>query len=249
MEPLFRDGRCSRSSTGRLDVPGDHVELPAGRAVVRATPELDRCRCTVRLLWATCGVGLSDPVDTSLSVAPITAGSAVTGSDGAAVADERIKAYSSASGSAKTSPSATTGSTMRTLCYAAYVSVNVSVRLDDALAERLRLRARTAGETLSDRLRRYAEEGARRDEHPLVTFRDGPAGRRAGLLGGPDVWEAVMWLEDLAAEADPIAALVEDSILTRSQVDAALRYRAAYPDEIAARIELHRRETAAAETP
>jgi hypothetical protein len=137
----------------------------------------------------------------------------------------------------------------RTLCYAAYVSVNVSVRLDDALAERLRLRARTAGETLSDRLRRYAEEGARRDEHPLVTFRDGPAGRRAGLLGGPDVWEAVMWLEDLSAEADPIAALLEDSVLTRSQVDAALRYRAAYPDEIAARIELHRRETAAAETP
>ena len=56
-------------------------------------------------------------------------------------------------------------------------------------------------------------------------------------------------LEDLAAEGDPIAALVEDSILTRSQVDAALRYRAAYPDEIAAHIELHRRETAAADTP
>jgi hypothetical protein len=119
--------------------------------------------------------------------------------------------------------------------------------LDDALAERLRLRARTAGETLSDRLRRYAEEGARRDEHPLITFRDGPAGRRAGLLGGPDVWEVIMWVEDLAGQDDPVAALVEDSILTRSQVDAALRYRAAYLDEIAARIELHRSETAAAD--
>jgi hypothetical protein len=137
---------------------------------------------------------------------------------------------------------------VQTLCYDAYVSVNVSVRLDDALAERLRLRARTAGETLSDRLRRYAEEGARRDEHPLITFRDGPAGRRAGLLGGSDVWEVAMWVEDLAAEADPVAALIEDSTLTRSQVDAALRYRATYPDEIGARIELHRSETAAAET-
>jgi hypothetical protein len=134
------------------------------------------------------------------------------------------------------------------LCYAANVSVSVSVRLDDALAERLRLRARTAGETLSDRLRRYAEEGTRRDEHPLITFRDGPAGRRAGLLGGPDVWEVVMSVEDLAAEPDPVAALIEDSVLTRPQVDAALRYRAAYPNEIAARIELHRRETAVAET-
>jgi hypothetical protein len=128
------------------------------------------------------------------------------------------------------------------------MSVNVSVRLDEALAERLRMRARAAGESLSDRLRRYAEEGARREEHPLIMFRDGPAGRRAGLLGGPDVWEVMMWLDDLAAEPDPLATLVEDSNLTRPQIDAALRYRGAYPDEIAVRIELHGRETASAET-
>jgi len=134
-----------------------------------------------------------------------------------------------------------------TLCYDEYMSVNVSVRLDETLAERLRLRARAAGESLSDRLRRYAEEGARREEHPLITFRDGPAGRRAGLLGGPDVWEVTMWLDDLAAEPDPLATLIEDSSLTRPQIDAALRYRAAYPDEIATRIELHSRETQDAE--
>jgi hypothetical protein len=138
-------------------------------------------------------------------------------------------------------------SALWTLCYAAYMSVNVSVRLDDSLAERLRLRARAAGETLSDRLRRYAEEGTRREEHPLILFRDGPTGRRAGLLGGPDVWEVVMWFEDLAEEPDPLAALIEESALTRSQVDAALRYRATYPDEIVTRIELHRRETLAAD--
>jgi hypothetical protein len=137
---------------------------------------------------------------------------------------------------------------MRTMCDNAYMSVNVSVRLDDRLAERLRLRARAAGESLSDRLRRYAEEGARRDEHPLITFRDGPTGRRAGLVGGPDVWEVTMWFDDLAGEADAAAALADDGIVTRPQIDAALRYRAAYPDEIAARIELHRRETATADT-
>lgn len=127
------------------------------------------------------------------------------------------------------------------------MSVNVSVRLDEALAERLRLRARAAGETLSDRLRRYAEEGARREEHPLIVFRDGPAGRRAGLMGGPDVWEVSMWFDDLAEETDPWGTLVAESALTRSHVDAALRYRASYPEEVAARIELHRSETAAAE--
>jgi hypothetical protein len=133
-----------------------------------------------------------------------------------------------------------------TSCYVEGVSENVSVRLEDGLAQRLRLRARAAGETLSDRLRRYAEEGVRRDEHPLVTFRDGPTGRRAGLVGGPDVWEVAMWVEDLTGEQDPIAVLVEESALTRGQVEAALRYRAAYPDEVDARIELHRHETAAA---
>jgi hypothetical protein len=56
-----------------------------------------------------------------------------------------------------------------------------------------------------------------------------------------------MWMEDLATEADPVAALIEESSLTSSQVDAALRYRAAYPDEITAHIELHRRETAVAD--
>lgn len=132
-----------------------------------------------------------------------------------------------------------------TLCYGANISVNVSVRLDDGLAERLRMRARAAGETLSDRLRRYAEEGTRHDEHPLITFRDGPTGRRAGLLGGADVWEVAMWVEDLAAtEADPVGALVEEGVVTRPEVDAVLRYRSAYPDEVSARIDLHRRETA-----
>lgn len=127
------------------------------------------------------------------------------------------------------------------------VSVNVSVRLDDRLAEKMRLRARAAGETLSDRLRRYAEEGARHDEHPMITFRDGPSGRRAGLIGGPDVWEIVMWSDDLGDVEDPARELAADGLVTRPQVDAALHYRSAYPEEIQARIELHRSETRAAQ--
>lgn len=126
------------------------------------------------------------------------------------------------------------------------MSVNVSVRLDDRLAERLRLRARAAGETLSDRLRRYAEEGARRDEHPMITFRDGPTGRRAGVIGGPDVWEIVMWLRDLGESEDSVAELISDRPITRAQVDAALAYGAAYPEETQARIDLHRDMTASA---
>jgi hypothetical protein len=127
------------------------------------------------------------------------------------------------------------------------MSVNVSVRLDNRLVERLRLRARAAGESLSDRLRRYAEEGARRDDHPLITFRDGPTGRRAGLIGGPDVWEIAMWIDDLGPVEDPAAELAADGAVARVHIDAALAYRAAYPDEIQARVDLHRSETATAD--
>ena len=102
---------------------------------------------------------------------------------------------------------------------------------------------------MSDRLRRYAEEGARRDEHPLITFRDGPTGRRAGLVGGPDVWEVVLWLEDLSGGRDGVGALLAESDLTRAQVEAAVRYGSVYPDEIQARIELHRGETDRASKP
>jgi hypothetical protein len=133
------------------------------------------------------------------------------------------------------------------MCYIECMSVNVSVRLDEGLAEQLRLRARAAGESLSDRLRRYAEEGARRDEHPLITFRDGPAGRRAAVVGGPDVWAIVMWLEDLPEGQDRARVLSAEQGISRALIDAAIRYCEAYPDEVEARIALHRHETAAAD--
>lgn len=43
-----------------------------------------------------------------------------------------------------------------------------------------------------------------------------------------------------------IEKLVEESLWSRPQIEAALRYRAAYPEEIDARIEPHRSETASA---
>lgn len=80
----------------------------------------------------------------------------------------------------------------------------------------------------------------------MITFRDGPTGRRAGLIAGPDVWEVAMWFDDLGSIEDP-AELAVDGVVSRPQIDAALAYRVAYPDEIQARIELHRSETAAAD--
>jgi hypothetical protein len=56
-----------------------------------------------------------------------------------------------------------------------------------------------------------------------------------------------MWIDDLGPVADPASELELDGVVTRPQIDAVLAYRAAYLDEIQARIDLHRSETAAAE--
>ena len=75
------------------------------------------------------------------------------------------------------------------IVHIAFMSENVSVRLEDGLAQRSP-RARAAGETLSDALRRYAEEGVRRDEHPMITFRDTvlPLAAAPGWLGTDVRW-------------------------------------------------------------
>ena len=56
-----------------------------------------------------------------------------------------------------------------------------------------------------------------------------------------------MWLQDLAEEKDAAQVLAAEQGIARPLIDAALHYRDAYPDEVAARIALHRHDTAAAD--
>jgi hypothetical protein len=65
------------------------------------------------------------------------------------------------------------------------------------------------------------------------------------VVGGPDVWEIVMWLEDLPEGEDPARVLSDEQDISRPLIDAAVRYCEAYPDEVEARIALHRHDTAA----
>jgi hypothetical protein len=62
------------------------------------------------------------------------------------------------------------------------------------------------------------------------------------------VWEIVMWLEDLPEQGDPARVLAAEQDIPRALIDAALRYTEVYPEEIEARIALHRHDTAAADT-
>lgn len=123
-------------------------------------------------------------------------------------------------------------------------TANVSVRMNRETAARIRARAEARGERLSDVLRRYAEEGDRAETHPGIVFRSGPSGRRAGLAGGPDVWEICWVARQLGGGKQVAERVAEDLSLTPDRVAVALRYAAEFPDEIDARIELHERETA-----
>lgn len=72
-------------------------------------------------------------------------------------------------------------------------------------------------------------------DHPGIVFRDGPAGRRAGLIAGPDVWEVVEGSRGASGEGE-LEAAARDLGLSRSQLDAAIRYYGEYGEEIDERI-------------
>jgi hypothetical protein len=68
-------------------------------------------------------------------------------------------------------------------------------------------------------------------DHPGIVFRSGAAGRRAGLVGGPDVWEVIRVFRDAMGD-DAIARTSELCGLTPEQVQVAVRYYTQYQDEI-----------------
>jgi hypothetical protein len=87
---------------------------------------------------------------------------------------------------------------------------------------------------------RYVEEGLRMDEHPLVRFADGPAGRRARLVGsGLDVWEAIATVRDNHGDLAAAAAYLE---IPLGLVQAAVAYYGAFQPEIDDWIELNEQE-------
>jgi hypothetical protein len=125
----------------------------------------------------------------------------------------------------------------------------VSIRFSDQpLHERLRETARRQHVGVSTLAERLIDEGLRTEAHPLVIIRGGPSGRRAVLVGGPEV-------------ADVIGAIVGGDVLVDERrtravellninialVDAALAYYAEFTDEIDALLADQGREADRAE--
>ena len=112
-------------------------------------------------------------------------------------------------------------------------SRHLSVRLEAKTFERLDAESRRAGQTRSQLAKTLLDEGLRMAAHPGIVFRSGPAGRRAGLAGGPDVWEVIRVFQGATRPgAGRLQQTAELTGLSPGQVQIAVRYYADYPDEI-----------------
>jgi hypothetical protein len=116
-----------------------------------------------------------------------------------------------------------------------------SARFSAEVVELLGARSERLGESKARVAERLIEEGLRIEQFPGIVFRAGPTGRRAGIAGGPDVWEIARDLKGVAGrkdkkDKDPIEAVASVTGLDRAIVELAANYYATYPDDIDERI-------------
>ncbi len=118
-----------------------------------------------------------------------------------------------------------------------------SIRFEErVLARLLEYSVRHPGLSSSSAASRFVDEGLRMEVHPGVIFRDGPFGRRALLVGGPDIWEIIRAVRS-ARQAEPeldeqelVDLVSENSGVTERMLRIAIDYRSDYPEEIDALI-------------
>jgi uncharacterized protein (DUF433 family) len=112
----------------------------------------------------------------------------------------------------------------------AAVRGHLSIRPLESTLERLRIRARLAGEQRTTLAERYLREGLLMDEFPGIHFVDGAMGRRPAIAGtGLDVWEIVKVIRDNDGSAQEAAAYLE---IEPRLVEIAVHYYGSNRDEI-----------------
>ena len=114
---------------------------------------------------------------------------------------------------------------------------STSFRISDAAKSRLSSRAAHEGVTATALLDQLIVEGIDQLEIPGVIFRGPAHDRRAALAAGPDVWEIIARLQELAGtEEQRITLLSEESDVHPRLIRIALDYAADHANEISERI-------------
>ncbi len=117
-----------------------------------------------------------------------------------------------------------------------------SFRLPDDLLERLDEEAAASGTSVTALVTSLLDEGMKTRRFPGIVYRDGPTGRRAALVSGPDVWEIVRAVAHAKGRGEArlrAAAKAHDLPLGRARL--AVEFYAAFPGEIDERIEADER--------
>jgi uncharacterized protein (DUF433 family) len=106
----------------------------------------------------------------------------------------------------------------------------VSFRVQAGTVELLEQHAQAVGLTQTALVERYVEEGLRRDNHPLIDFREGSGGRRPAVLGTRlDVWQVI---ETIRQNDNSVEVAAEYLGIPAEHVRACMRYYADFQGEI-----------------
>ena len=112
----------------------------------------------------------------------------------------------------------------------------LTARVDDWLDEAVREFWKSQGEGPSSGFRHIVEEWWTLQHLPALEFRDGISGRRAGLRGGPDVWEVAMVARDYQGDVEGLTGHF-GGLIAADALAQALEYAERFPDEVSRRIE------------
>lgn len=114
-----------------------------------------------------------------------------------------------------------------------------SFRLDEELLRRLEEEGQASAMSVSALVATLLDEGLKTRRFPGIVYREGPSGRRAGLIGGPDVWEVARDLRHAPGRGERrVAAVAVELGLSADRVRLAADFASAYPGEINRLIEL-----------
>ena len=112
-----------------------------------------------------------------------------------------------------------------------------SFRLPAELLARLEEEARSSGSSVTTLVSTLLDEGLKIRRFPGIIYRAGPAGRRPGLVGGPDVWELVRAMQHASGQGEErLRKVAEELDIPISRVRLAVDFYVVFPDEIDERI-------------
>jgi len=110
-------------------------------------------------------------------------------------------------------------------------TIPITTRLPEWMDQEIRAYWRRHGEKPSPGYRRVIEEWWVRENLPLLEFRDGVSGRRAGVCAGPDVWEVAWIASEYGHDVAPVEAHF-GGYVPREAIEQALRYAEQFPEVI-----------------